>query len=111
MALEAGGLGTWRWDMTTGLTAWDEQMEALFGLAPGAFDGSFEMYVSLLHPEDRDRVLAAVRAAVEELTPYRFEHRVVWPDGSVHWLACAGSVTVSRGVATGTVGCSADARW
>ena len=36
-ALEAGGLGTWRWDMATGETVWDARLEALFGLSPGGF--------------------------------------------------------------------------
>ncbi|MEY2446457.1 MAG: hypothetical protein QOE00_3037 [Ilumatobacteraceae bacterium] len=109
LALEAGGLGTWRWDMTTGATVWDERLEALFGLPPGGFDGTFETYVSMLHPDDRDDVLAHVREAVEARSFYRVEHKVVWPDGSVRWIAGAGAVTVDEhGVVTGTVGCSMD---
>jgi PAS domain S-box-containing protein len=108
-ALEAGGLGTWRWDIATGHTAWDERLEALFGLPPGGFDGTFEMYVSLLDPDDREHVLDTVRRAVESKSPYRVEHKVVWPDGSTHWIAGAGTVTLDeRGVVTGTVGCSMD---
>ena len=42
LALEAGGLGTWRWDIVSGNTVWDERLESLFGLPPGGFDGSFE---------------------------------------------------------------------
>ena len=53
-ALEAGGLGTWRWNMKTGETVWDARLEALFGLSPGEFDGTFDTYVSLLHPDDRE---------------------------------------------------------
>ena len=83
LALEAGGLGTWRWDMASGVTRWDERLEALFGLPPGGFDGRFETYVSLLHPDDRDKVLATVRDAVSSDSNYRVEHRVVWSDGSV----------------------------
>ena len=109
LALEAGRLGTWRWDMATGATVWDQRLEALFGLPPGGFDGTFETYVSLLHPDDRDDVLTHVRDAVNSESFYRVEHRVVWPDGSVHWIAGAGAVTVDEhGVATGTVGCSMD---
>ena len=108
-ALEAGGLGTWRWTMATGETVWDERLHALFGLAPGDFDGTFEMYVSLLHPDDREETLASVSRAVETKSPYRVEHKVVWPDGSVHWLAGAGTVTLDDdGDVTGTVGCSMD---
>lgn len=109
LALEAGGLGTWRWDMVTGETIWDERLEALFGLSPGEFDRTFDMYVSLLHPEDRHDVLGTVHHAISSRSTYRVEHRVVWPDGSIHWLAGAGAATLDeQGNATGTVGCVAD---
>ncbi len=108
-AIQAGGLGTWRWDMATGETTWDERLEALFGLPPGGFDGSFESYTSRLHPADRERVLAAVEDAVATRSSYRVEHRVVWPDGSDHWIAAAGGVTLDEhDVVTGTIGCAMD---
>ena len=95
--------------MTTGETVWDERLEALFGLPPGGFDGTFDTYVSLLHPDDRERVLAHGARAVESKSTYRVEHRVVWPDGSVHWIAGVGGVTLDEsGEVTGTVGCSMD---
>lgn len=109
LALDAGGLATWRWDIASGDTTWDERLEAQFGLSPGGFDGSFDMYVSLLHPDDRDDVLRNVAEAVESKGIYRVEHRVVWPDGSVHWIAGAGGVTLDEhGAVTGTVGCTMD---
>lgn len=108
-ALQAGGLGTWRWEIASGDTVWDERTEALFGLEPGTFDGSFDTYVSLLHPDDRDEVLKTVEHAVATRTPYRVEHRVIWPDGSTHWILGAGAVTIDdHGEVTGTVGCSTD---
>ena len=55
LALEAGGFGTWRWDMATGVVEWDAKLEQLFGLEPGEFDGTFDAYVALLHPDDRRR--------------------------------------------------------
>ncbi len=108
-AVEVGGLGTWRWNLTTGQMVWDERLEALFGLPSGGFDGSFEMFVSLLHPDDRDLVVATVDDAVAGASTYRVEHRVVWPDGSVHWHARVGGVTLAEhGDVTGTVGCVMD---
>jgi len=108
VALDAGGLGTWRWDMNTGITMWDATMEALFGLPPGGFDGTFDMYASRIHPDDLVLVLDTVNTAVDAKSAYRLDHRVVWPDGTVRWLSCAGRVTVSGGAATGTIGCSLD---
>ncbi len=109
IALEAGGLGTWQWDMATGLTEWDARLEQLFGLRPGEFDGTFDAWVSLLHPDDAAATLQTLQDAVAKKTSYVVEHRVFWPDGSVHWLQGKGHVTVDEsGNVTGTIGCTAD---
>jgi PAS domain S-box-containing protein len=107
LALDAGGLGTWRWDRTNEIVIWDEQMERLFGLEPGTFDGSFETYTSMLHPDDRAAVLATVQDALDRKGAYRVEHRVVAPSGEVRWIEGAGRVTLdAHGEITGTIGCS-----
>jgi PAS domain S-box-containing protein len=109
LALEAGGLGTWRWNMQTGETHWDATVEQLFGLQPGEFDGTYETYVSLLHPEDAPEVLATVQEAVATKGAYVVDHRVVWPDGSVHWIQGKGRAIVDEsGEVLGTIGCVAD---
>jgi PAS domain S-box-containing protein len=108
-SLVAGGLGTWRWDLATGVTVWDERLEELFGLPPGGFDGTYDTYVSMLHPDDRASVIATVDEAVRTKSRYRTEHRVVWPDGTTHWISGVGGVTLDdRGRVTGTVGCALD---
>jgi len=109
IALEAGGLGTWHWNMTTGVTTWDDRLHELFGLEPGTFDGTFATYADLIHPHDRDAVLASVGDAVESRSTYRVDHRVVWPDGTTHWITGAGGVVLDeRGDVTGTIGCCMD---
>ena len=109
LALDAGGLGTWRWDIASGVVDWDSRLEALHGLAPGEFDGTFEAYTARLHPEDASTVLATVRDAVAERRAYVVNHRSVWPDGTVRWLQGKGTViTDAAGVVTGTIGCVAD---
>ncbi len=108
-ALDAGGLGTWRWDATSGAIVWDERLAELFGFAPGGFDATYDTYVSMLHPDDRAAVLATVDEAMRTKSRYRTDHRVVWPDGTIHWISGVGGVTVDdRGNATGTVGCVLD---
>ncbi len=110
LALEAGGLGTWRWDMASDVIDWDERLERLYGLEPGTFDGTSDTYLAHLHPDDRAEVLRVVQHAVGTASTYQVEHRIVWPNGSVHWLFCAGAVTVDDdGAPTGTIGCVVDA--
>src|SRR2546430_17567446 len=54
------------------------------------------MYESLLHPEDRELVRAAVRSGMQRNQPWRFDHRGIWPDGSVHWLEGRGEPAHDR---------------
>lgn len=109
LALDAGGLGTFRWHMATGATEWDERLEALFGLAPGAFEGTFEAWVALIHPDDRGHVLRSVDEAVATKGRFTVEHRVVWPDGSLHWIEGAGTAVLDHlGNVTGAIGCTRD---
>jgi PAS domain S-box-containing protein len=84
-------------------------MEALFGLEPGAFGGSREEYIAHVHPDDRERVGNAIAAALTEEAALVHEHRVVWPDGSVHWLEGRGHVVRdSRGTIVGMIGVGID---
>ncbi|PSB30260.1 response regulator [Stenomitos frigidus] len=92
LALEASRMGTWDWNIQTGKITWSENLEALFGLTPGGFDGSYEMFVSLLHSDDRDRVLASVQHSMATGDDYNIEFRVVYPNGAVRWALTQGKV-------------------
>lgn len=86
LAIEAGRLGTWQWTKATGVTVWNVQMERLFGLEPSTFDGTYDAWVALLHPDDVHHSIGVLDQAVADQGSYAVEHRVVWPDGSEHWL-------------------------
>lgn len=109
LALEAGGLGTWHFDAVTGQNRWDSRMEQLLGIESGQYRGTFEEWVEAIHPDDRDGALRDFDEALAGTGSFRFEHRVVWSDGSVHWLAHAGHVILDdEGKVAGTIGCTAD---
>lgn len=109
LALEASGLGTWSWDAATGLVEWDEALERIYGLAPGSFPGTYEAYLAMLHPLDRERVRATARESLDNRGEHHVEHRVVWPDGSEHWVEGWGRVTLDeQGAPTGLFGLTAD---
>ena len=87
LALEAGHMGTWEWRIRESRLEWSPDLEALHGFAPGEFDGTPEALRQTIHPEDRDRVWAALRRVLDEhRSALHVEYRVVYPDGSVHWL-------------------------
>jgi PAS domain S-box-containing protein len=90
LALQAGRMGTWDWNVRTHELSWDSSLEEIHGLAPGSFDGRFETFVSLVHPEDRERAVAAIRTALPAGDELEVEFRVAWPDGSIHWISGLG---------------------
>ncbi|HEX2223621.1 MAG TPA: ATP-binding protein [Thermoanaerobaculia bacterium] len=92
LALDAARMGTWVWDIRTGEIHWSDNLEPLHGLDPGTFGGTYEDFLRLVHPDDRDLLRATVALSVETLTPYELEFRVLWPDGSVHWMDGRGQV-------------------
>ena len=53
-ALDAARMGTWEWDVATGKLTWSPQLEPIHGMAPGTFDGTFEGFMNLIHPDDRE---------------------------------------------------------
>jgi signal transduction histidine kinase len=90
-ALDAASMGTWDWDIVAGTVRWSDNLERIHGLPPGTFDGTFESYAREIHPEDRERVMAAVNRSLEDGTPYEVEYRLVAPDGTVRWAEGKGT--------------------
>jgi PAS domain S-box-containing protein len=91
-ALDAASMGTWDWDLASGMVEWSDGLERLHGLPAGSFDGTFGSYEREIHPDDRERVLLASRKAIEQGTPYEVEYRMVAPDGTVRWVEGKGRV-------------------
>ena len=109
LAVEAAGLGTWTWDIGTGVIAWNERLEEMHGLPPGGYGGTFEDWVAGLHSDDRAGFVAEVEAAVHDRRPYMLIYRTTWADGSVHSLECRGAVLVDdAGHPVGTTGVAID---
>ncbi len=89
IALEAARLGAWQLDPATGHLDCTALCKANLGLAPGA-DLTYEALLEATHPEDRERLRAAVECALRERGVCREECRVRWPDGSPHWILFVG---------------------
>jgi PAS domain S-box-containing protein len=92
LALEGTATGSWEWDIKADLVRWSETVGPLHGLERGAQPGKFDQYLAGVHPEDRERLTAAVRRSVAEGLEYELEFRVVHPDGQVRWLWGRGHV-------------------
>ena len=89
-ALQASGTGTYRWEIQTNLVGFDENLDRLFGLPPGETVRSLNDFLMRVHPDDRARVIEGCLLSAEEGVDFAEEFRVVWPDGTVRWLADKG---------------------
>jgi PAS domain S-box-containing protein len=86
LAQSAMSIGSFEVDLKTGVAKWSEQLLRLFGISDFREGLTHEEWARLIHPEDRDRVVAEVAASVERQDELDRQYRVVWPDGTVHWL-------------------------
>lgn len=96
LAQRAADIGSWDWDIRTGDLHWSDQIEPMFGLAPGEFSGTYDSFLQLVHPEDRQHVADAVDASIQRGADYALEHRIVWPDGTVRWVSQIGDTVWDR---------------
>lgn len=87
LAQQAAWIGTFEWNIRTGTNTWTSELESMHGLPPGGFGGTQSIWKSFLHPEDRARVSELVNQSLNTGAPVQAEWRIIWPDGSVHWVA------------------------
>lgn len=93
IALRSARMGIWHWDIQANKRFSDAQTNQLLGLDPNdEFAGATEDFLRRVFPEDREVVLRAQARSLEEDLPYECEYRIVWPDGSLHFINSRGQV-------------------
>ena len=93
LALEAAELGAWEYRFDLGDISWDMRCRNMFGV-PAGRQIRVDAALAKIHADDRDAVSNAVREALAGANggACHQEYRVVWPDGSAHWMASHGKV-------------------
>ena len=86
LAMDAAELGTWDWDLGTGTLVWDGHHERIFGFEPEEFNGTYADFERRIHPEDLPKLNRAMETALVSRDSFCQEFRVLWPDGSEHWI-------------------------
>jgi two-component system cell cycle sensor histidine kinase/response regulator CckA len=103
--LQNANVGLWDVDYATGLSRWSEILESQFGLEPGTFGGTFQAYVDLVHPDDRQFVVETIEKARQSGADFSYVHRATLPDGTMRWLSGAGRTLLGdRGEPVRSVG-------
>lgn len=92
MAVSAGKVGVWDWNLETGEIYIAPSLKALLGYQDAEIPNRMENWVSHVHPDDRVAVEEAVKAYLEGVTDiYEVEHRMLRKDGSTCWILARGS--------------------
>jgi PAS domain S-box-containing protein len=86
LAQQVAHIGSFEWNIQTGVNTWTRELEAIYGLQPGTFTGTQTAFENLVHADDRAGVIKLVDRALKTGQPTEGEWRVVWADGSVHWI-------------------------
>ncbi|MGY1987633.1 SpoIIE family protein phosphatase [Blastococcus sp. SYSU DS0669] len=109
LAIDAAGIGSFDWNLSTGRLLWDDRMLDLFGYARPEFDETIEAFVSRVHPDDRERTTEALQAAIDGRGDYEAEFRVVLPTGGTRWVRGRGrAVSDDGGTAVRLLGAGFD---
>jgi PAS domain S-box-containing protein len=93
LATDSGRIGIWDWDIATGTLTWDKWTCLLYGYDPGSVVPAYQLWIDRLHPDDSNAAQEAVMGALKDGQPLDTEFRMVWQDGSVHYIRAAGRVT------------------
>jgi len=91
LALSQAEIGVWEVDLISGVADWTAIQAKLFGLPPGA-PKSLDEVIQRLHPDDRGRVQQLIEDTIANEDEYSTEFRLLWPDGSLHWIKSSARV-------------------
>jgi PAS domain S-box-containing protein len=89
LMIQAADLGVWDRDIVADRHNWSPKLMQIFGLPPDTTI-NYKRFLSLIHPDDRERIDSAIRASIENGADYNVEMQIVWSDGSVHWISSQG---------------------
>ncbi|RZI86135.1 MAG: PAS domain S-box protein [Rubrivivax sp.] len=92
LTLDSAKIGDWALDLRTGQAQHSLRHDQCFGYKEPIAEWSFEIFMAHVHPDDRAMVERLFKQSVSAVSDWHFECRVIWPDGSVHWIEAHGCV-------------------
>ena len=85
-------LGSWEWDVAKNQVTWTEELYVIYGVDPKSHLPSYESFLAAVHPDDREHTGNVLRMAMQNLSPFVYDHRILRPDGTVRMLHTRGEV-------------------
>lgn len=101
-------IGNWSWELGTDLVTWSDEMYRIYGLEPQSEQITFERFLSLIHPDYREKRLQEIQESLQSLEAKDYTLKIVNPDGTEKVLRGKGEVLSVNGKATGLVGTCQD---
>jgi len=101
-------VGSWEWDLATGVVTWSDELYRIYGIAPRSKQITFDVFVSALHPDDRERIRGEVEGAMQRGGRFAYRERVVRPSGEVRVLDTIGEVVSEDGKPVSLLGTCRD---
>ena len=106
-AQQLAHMGDYDWEIATDTNTWSDQLFRIYGHEPGAFSPTYQQFLSMVHPDDQERIEGIHQQAYATGEPYEMVERIVRPDGEVRHLSSNGQVVTDE---TGTpIRCAAPA--
>ncbi|WP_322936250.1 PAS domain-containing protein [Nocardioides bizhenqiangii] len=91
-AQQVANMGDFDWHIESDESSWSDQLYRIYGYQPQEFNASYDRFLSMVHPDDRDAVTATHRRVYETGGAWSMVERIVRPDGEVRHLATNGEV-------------------
>jgi PAS domain S-box-containing protein len=85
-------VGSWEWTIGEDRVRWSHELFWIYGIDEAAFDPTYQGFLSRVFPDDVEHTVAVIQRALEEVTPFVYDHRIRRPDGAVRMLHTRGEV-------------------
>lgn len=93
-AQEIAAVGSWEWDVRQDKITWSPQLYRMYEIEPEESAPTYDDYLDVVHPDDREAMAATVRHTMETHEPFDLEHRIVSPTGKVTYNHARGRVVL-----------------
>lgn len=93
LALEGADAGFWDWYLPSGQAFFSDRYYSMLGYTPGEFPATYDAWISLMHPDDRERVIPVLQQQIrKKQLLFEIEYRIRAKDGSWLWILGRGKI-------------------
>jgi PAS domain S-box-containing protein len=85
-------VGSYDFEIASNTNVWSDQLYRIYGREPQSFMATYEKFLEMVHPDDRNKIISVHQEALANIAPYEMEERILWPNGEVRTLASWGEV-------------------